>query len=441
MAEDETSTPKELDARLEDAYFRFAGLQQQKLVMLAYVSERQAEIDHPKTGALSVLTERYPHIDREDIRTVLEHLEPVVSIVQGGPTDDDSQLAAFLEDQIPKCEEILDDGYVFACLHELLSQTLRTKLSGGDSEDFRASLFTGLIADFEAFIVALLTELYREHPGKLQAAGKAVTWATLLEIEDLDAFRDQCIEDAVVETMRGSAEDWMTALKADHGLDVGTHASSDAFVEMFQRRHVLVHNGGRASRLYLQKVPKSTCAPGERLGVDEAYFATAADRLAVVALTLTVRALLQLSNRDNLEVERLTADWIYELLLRRRYVAVDEYAASIPVDRMQNASAVQVIKVNWWLALKRLGRFEECREAVETWQVGHLGRTFHLAKLALLDEIKNASQLCVDLLSTGELPRRHWIEWPLLEDVRAHAATNNDLGDTDGGPTPFVGTV
>lgn len=411
--------------------------------MASFIHERQAEIDDPVAVALRTMVERYQHLDKGAVSRALVPIAEAVEAARRASETGDEAGTSHKDDLstvLLKASELLGTEYAIACFLTLVQAKAESNRDRGNSDDLRASLFAGLIADFELFMVSLLTHLYSDDPRTLSSKERTFTWSEVMAISDLADFREEMVEQAVVDVMRGSLADWMTALKRDHDVEVDVYTGTAQMAEFFQRRHVIVHNGGKASRLYIKKCPKVAVELGEDLPVSLEYFRDAADALAVAALGLAVAAMLKVPSESPTWAEKRMADWTYELLLRRRYQAVDLYLSALPVKRLQDLQIAEICRVNHWIALKRLGRFGECRASVEGWQVDHLGDRFKLAKLALLDDVPEAARLCKQMRDRDELPLRHWIEWPILEEVRAYEAAQaetpadvtGDLGPDDG---------
>ncbi|SDS20725.1 hypothetical protein SAMN04488570_1367 [Nocardioides scoriae] len=414
-------------ADIVEAYGQFAGLQQQKLRMVKFVAGREAEIDDPVATTSAILRERYTHVDGDKIDAVLNEVSQHLTVKKGtGGADPTVAVTDQIEEVMQRCLSILPAHYVSTCFLEFLQQSLEAARRPGQARDFRTSVFASMIADFEALMVNVATRMYSENPLALSAKERAVAWSEIFKLVDIDDFREQLIDEAVVDLMRGSFSDWMSTLKRDHGIDLAKYASSPQIIEVFQRRHVLMHNGGIVSSLYLRNCPKVTAQRGDRLDVTDDYFAQSADLLSVVALALSVQALFKYSNEERVQTELRMADWVYQLLLRRRYGAVHDYLVEVPFDRMASLSSKEICRINMWLALKRLGRFDECRSEVEAWQVGHLEDRFKLARHCLLGEVEEAAQLCAEMRTNGSLPLKHWAEWPILEEVREYEAERPD---------------
>ena len=402
-------------------YSQFATQQQNKLQMIRFLIDKQAEIDDPMTVVRAVLTERHSHLDERDVDRVLELIYST-SLPDLDKTE--------FEELISRCTDILGE-YAFEAFMIYMEHE---RGSLGPTDDHLASIFTALIADFEAFVVNFLTAIYSARPEVLASGGKTVPWSVLVTADSIEAVRDELIDSAVVDVMRGPFKDWMSTLKSDFAIPVEKYCSEPAVAERFQRRNVIVHNGGLASRLYIKNCPDFHVEHGAQLPITKEYLRETADELAVIALAIAVGGMIHLAKGDQ-DVEKLAnrqmGDWVYELLLRRRYVAVDHYLVHAPISRLADRQTEEICRVNHWVALYRMGRGSECAAEVEQWQVDHLGGQYQLAKMVLTGEMETAARLAADLRRSGELPTKHWLQWPLLESVREHVQQSKSHSDSD----------
>jgi hypothetical protein len=452
-----TGTPEEepkLHADVTAAYRQFSELQRQKLIMLDHLVDLFEDLDDPWIAARSVLCRRYPHVQPEQFDAVFAAVasyfkglpagppesEGHVPVAQHIPSLDVSRLGidSFREQFGPVIDQYsgpLTRGYVEAAVTTFLQEMLRLIGGTANAELLRRSVFTAMVADFEAYVSRILTRLHQERPDRLRDSNKTVPLQRVLQSQDLQTLQAELVDAVVIDTMRGPFDEWLGALKGQFGVDVSNYANHPEVTELFQRRHVIMHNGALASRLYVEKCPESGAQVGELLEVSDEYLRRAADRLIVVALALTAKVLFTLLERDRQSAtEDFVADRVYQILLDRRYRAVHAYLTEVPFDRFVNESAAAVCKVNLWLALKRLGRFAECRSAVEAWQVTHLGPSYRLARMCLLDDTEAASALSKRLLENGDFRLSSWVEWPLLEEVRKYEAEQEDGSSTGGEP-------
>ena len=121
-----------------------------------------------------------------------------------------------------------------------------------------AALLPLIVSKMEEFIAALIRSGISLHPnalGEPPAIPNEVFTQYYTNIESADIQRWQ-IDQKVKTFMKGSPNDWRKAIRQWTGIEVADlGADWDMIVEMVQRRHVVIHNGGRADSDYLGNIP------------------------------------------------------------------------------------------------------------------------------------------------------------------------------------------
>ena len=202
-------------------------------------------------------------------------------------------------------------------------------------------------------------------------------------------------------------------------------------LEIFQRRHVIVHSGGLVSRQYLAKVKSSSAAIGDTLDVDLEYLSTAADHLVTIGLALGSNAARQLFRRAEGDRDRLEADagnYAFRLLQEERWLAAKTLTEELKIDSFHRSGLALVAQVNGWIARKHLGEMESCRPEIERWDTEPLESRFKLAKLALLGEMQAGLELVQQIRGTMSLPFEYWLSWPLLAELREYEQAQGRAG-------------
>jgi hypothetical protein len=286
------------------------------------------------------------------------------------------------------------------------------------------SLLTSAIADFEVLISRLVQGLLKLRPEILRGSDRAYLFRELEQFSDINEIRMHVVQELVDALLRGGFEDW-TAWFVRQGIVVeGVTKDPDAsLIEAFQRRHLLVHNGGIVNRQYLSKTGASDAIVGRRLKVTGEYIQNTTDIFSAAALKITFAIVLKLHKSKNQasETENAMQKRSYDLLYSGRdqvVISFGEWAESRWNDDTNRLTS----QVNLWLAHKRLEGLDSIRDEVDGWNTHSLSGTFRLAKLALLDELDPAYELAARLITTGELQVKSWRTWPVLEAVRLYEA-------------------
>lgn len=313
-----------------------------------------------------------------------------------------------------------------------------------------AALLTTAVSNFEVLVSGVVREFLALRPQVLRSDEARYSLQEIEGFESLAEFREYCADRYAEGLLRGSFEDWMEWF--EKRLKIGLNAVSsepDELKEVFQRRHLFIHNGGRVNRLYLLKVAPATSPPeiGKQLAVDHEYLERAIDLLTAAGILLTtqvMRRLVPSGSNESHPSDDVLSTTSYDFLTSGRYELVVSVATPT-LDECSSDYARLVLMVNRWIALKHLVGVDAIRADVDTWQTGVLQGRFQLAKLALLDKTAEAYELGQKLLITGELQRDDWDAWPLLAEVRAYEAelvtqraqesNNDDVGHGTEGST------
>jgi hypothetical protein len=293
----------------------------------------------------------------------------------------------------------------------------------------RNSLLIGAVSDFEVLVSGLVRAFLALRPDIIRMAEQKYSISDLEPFSTLDEFREHCAENMADTLLRSGFDDWMDWFGKRHKIAVqGVTEDADELIEIFQRRHLLVHNGGVVNRFYLSKVggdgaPKM----GEKLGVCGAYLTKAVDELTVAGIKLSISLVRKLfSGQEGQDaISHRLGHITYELLTAGSWSVVDR-VNEWELTFVQRQSSRLMATVNRWIAQKRLFGTDHIRAEVEGWDTDTLSGRFRLAKLALLDENEEAYDLTKALSSGGEIARDDWRDWPLLEGLRAYEVNTVD---------------
>lgn len=238
----------------------------------------------------------------------------------------------------------------------------------------------------------------------------------------LDDAVEMAIGRRVDDLMFGSFGEWRRFFQDKLNLKFEGYASDWEFLqEVFQRRHVIVHNGGRASRRYLKNVAKRFTVGVElddSLKVDQDYVRRASAELLSFGYLLSIAMCLKFAKEEGqreFTVSELHG-FTYRNLLKGHYGVVKKCAEY--GEQTSSALDDQILfRINQWIARQRLGD-ESVRSEVEIWDTRPLKSRYALAKHCLMGEEAQAIKVLSELHGAGEVSFEDVIEWPILEPLR-----------------------
>src|SRR5690606_3327362 len=112
-----------------------------------------------------------------------------------------------------------------------------------------------LLSSVEWFFSQILHFHYDKFPDSAGIKKKTLTLEDLKNFNNLRDAELYLIDDKIETILRGSFKDWIEVLRQELKLNLGYLDSiEDELIEVYQRRNVLVHNGGVVNSIYISKV-------------------------------------------------------------------------------------------------------------------------------------------------------------------------------------------
>ncbi|MEE2569567.1 hypothetical protein V1638_09180 [Pseudarthrobacter sp. J64] len=291
----------------------------------------------------------------------------------------------------------------------------------------RNSLLMAAVSDFEVLVSGLVRAFLTFKPEILRSADTKYSFADIEPFSTVDEFRHHAVENMADMLLRGGFEDWMDWFDKKRKIRVeGVTDNADALMEIFQRRHLLVHNGGVVNRFYLAKVSgDSVPAAGQVLGVSSKYLKRSLEELTVAGVKLALSLVMKLEPASddmkvlNHQLHHIGFDFLTAESWHIAFRLNDWHLGFV-----DDSSTRLVATVNKWVAQKHVAGSESIRLEVEKWDTTTLTDIYKLAKFALLDQDDEAYALVQSLIARDELDLDDWRDWPVLEGVRSYEAAN-----------------
>ncbi|MEU8252043.1 hypothetical protein [Nonomuraea sp. NPDC048916] len=333
-------------------------------------------------------------------------------------------------------DELNPKQFTLDILQKMENQRHALKLANKFVESFAShrrlpilfdSLLVAAVSAFEVQIAGLARIYFSGHPEALDAGSRdgAATTFTLYDLKKLSNIRDAidlAIDRRVESLLFGSLTDWRRFFKDRLNIDMADLSPNWEIVrEVFQRRHIIVHNGGRVSGRYINQVKEFTKEKLPREGVElhcsRDYLTHGLQELLAlgVLLSFSVLGKLHPSEKEYLTDRLQTIS--YEALLGDRWVAVAKMA-SYGATTSTLAESRILFTVNGWIARWRMEGRESIRKEVEEWDFSALAPRYQLAQACLLGNIDSAFEIMARLVDSGDIAFDDLIEWPLLQELR-----------------------
>jgi hypothetical protein len=323
----------------------------------------------------------------------------------------------------------------------------RTRLAPSKLALLNGSLLTLVVSAFEVLVAGLASQHYRLHPDILDPDRKQFSLGDLKGFDTIRDAEESLIATTVDQLMFGSLDDWSRWFKqqAKAGFD-GLCDDYPVVVEAFQRRHVHIHNAGRASASYVANVRGTGVKVGENLRVTRDYLDAAIDRIDVLGTLLTVLVWTKWVPESVDLAGSSLSDRVTLYMGRGKWKVVQPLA-----DYGRNHdfpdSRRFAFMVNHWLAQKRLADTSAISQEVAKWDTSALEVMYKFVRACLLDDLDEAFRLAPDLLKE-KFGRSYLRTWPVCKELRndprfvqlglTRSAVETQPGNGESGAGPTV---
>ncbi|HET7509266.1 MAG TPA: hypothetical protein VFJ65_03360 [Solirubrobacterales bacterium] len=307
-----------------------------------------------------------------------------------------------------------------AGLRSLGMALIKVDYTPSQQELLHRALLAMCIASLEVLISGLVTYRYLEHKGALSNREVKFSLRELEDFEALSEVREFVISREVDRVMFKGLEGWSEWLVEHAGLKLEDLTPNyNLLFEAFQRRHAIVHNGGRASRIYRARLEARNIDPPEldkSLAVETEYLREVLLELTYVGLATGARtwAKWQPSDSALLEIEF------------RRYV--DEYVEAgvwVTARRLANTGLELTkkeaerchLKLAKALATKKIDGLGAAKEELGEWDASAVDRKFQLAIAAVEEDFDRVFQILekTDMTRPSDVS---WLRNPVFEEAR-----------------------
>lgn len=243
----------------------------------------------------------------------------------------------------------------------------------------------------------------------------------LRSFKSLDEFFDHVVDNKIDAFLRDSLLDWVKFFQ-HRKIDLTKLAPSwDDFAEYFQRRNVIVHNGGRVSRQYLQRVSpdwkeqhKDEAQLGELLLVRSEYLSQAFDSFELVGSLLCQEYWKRIARDERDKRGKAFIHHQYECLLDAKWIVAEALGSWCVLEGEMSESDTLMARINRWLSIKRQNRWSE----IEADVLGFDHNVLHLQYVAAIHALVGNADAFFSVVPKAGLSEEELSGWPILEEMR-----------------------
>jgi hypothetical protein len=304
------------------------------------------------------------------------------------------------------------------------------------------SLVPMAVGAFEVLTAQLIDLIYHVRPGLLPKDEKDFSLSDLEQFDNLQDAIDDAIERRVDSILAGGIEHWAKWFSRK-GIEIDFSQLALNWpdtLEIFQRRHIILHNEGKVSKRYLARLAayrEDLPQLGAEVSTDARYVQDALDNLNVLGSLLAVFVQRSLAGG----LDKITAPVLnarVEGLMRldcwqaaQKICTVSKRLKELP------ESARITFQCGEWFCAKELNGIETIRAAVEAWDTSALGQEFKAIRYSLLDMDREAAVALKFALRNGEVTKPRVYESPLLRTIEQRSNDKARREREDAIPDPM----
>lgn len=307
-------------------------------------------------------------------------------------------------------------------LHPRIDKSLENvQKIGHQKHQLLKSSLISLLSTVEWFFSQVLHYYYDKYPDSAGIKKKTLSLENLKtfgEVKDAEKF---LIDQKIEEIFRGGFESWLSVLKDEISIKSDlAYRQKDELVEIYQRRNLLVHNGGVVNSIYLTKVPEKLrdgVKIGDELEITKEYLENSICKIHLVFSLIASEIWKKIEKKSETREEILN-DIVYSNLLANRWDIAGGISLALSKDT-DNASAHRTVaQLNYWLCQKREGKIKEVEKEINNADFSDKSLRYQMGLWGLREDKERFFYNLENAIKTNELSLENILEFPILKELR-----------------------
>jgi hypothetical protein len=400
------------------------------------IDEWKAEKDDdaPRNSTPTDTQNTFPNISKAFQRSMEEFQETVPFLMHMMPfilqITDDRKIRGFMK----RCGDLLEKDDHFETYRigidrfDEINKCLQTShcIHAG-IRSLPSMFFVGLVSAYDVFLSNLIRLIFTVRPELLSTSERSVSLKDLIEIGSVETARERILEKEVETVIRQSHPEqieWL-ATKLNMTLAKELNIWPD-FVELCERRNLLVHTGGKGSAQYLKVCEEhghraEGTQIGQKLGITPKYFRASVETLLEFGMKLIQVVWRKLVPADINDADGELNEFAYRLITRRRYSAAATMLSFglYEMKKHGNDAIRKMMVVNYANAVKLGGDKVQAERILgeEDWSAST--DDYKICVAAVKGETATVIKMMKAVVESEKMKIASFREWPVFETIRA----------------------
>jgi hypothetical protein len=290
-----------------------------------------------------------------------------------------------------------------------------------------SSFIVSLISQYDAFLGQLIRTIYSLKPELLNSSDKEIKFTQLLEYHTLAQIKSCMIEKDIECVLRKSHSEQFEWLENKYSIPLRKELHIwPMFIEITERRNLLVHCNGIVSSQYL-KICKEhkvnldkSIKQGKELIINKEYFKSSYDCVFELAVKLAHVLWRKLLPDETESADQTLNDICYDLIEDDQYnlsIALLDFATET-IKKHHSDESRRTFIINRAQAYKWKGNNTKSISILSKEDWSATSEKFKLAEAVLKDEFSRAADIMRELGPDGKLNKSVYRDWPLFKEFR-----------------------
>jgi hypothetical protein len=364
-----------------------------------------------------------------ELDCITDCISPAVSAIYDKVEENESAYKKFLEEKTETTEDDEDSKtYRFKIEYQREHDDLKKSIKR--SRDalvlIPKSLVISMVASYDAFLGRLVRALYESKPVLLNGGDRQISFSQIKKFESIKDAEDFILEKEIDTLLRKSHSDQFKSLEKDFSVKLKANDPIwTRFIELTERRNLLVHSDGVISSQYLKVCGEHGVSlskkfeVGHKLSIDPKYFFVAHRVLYEIGFQLT-HTLWRKILPDQIDI---ADDYInesgFELLCEKNY-SLSTMVYEFALKQQQKHSSEQyrlMFLVNLCISYINSDQNEEATKLLDSEDWSAKSDDFQLANKVLREEYEAALTIMAEL-PENRLGKSEYRTWPLFSKFR-----------------------
>ncbi|WP_346397438.1 hypothetical protein [Pseudomonas syringae] len=297
-----------------------------------------------------------------------------------------------------------------------------------------------VVSLFDAFLSRTLRSVYIAKPEILNACARQITLSELMDFGSIDNAREHIIDKEIETLLRDSHVAQFEWLSKRLDVKLTNLPSWKDFVELTERRNLLVHSDGRVSAHYIDTCKKhgieleDSVVPNFKLDITPEYYANACNCVAEIGVKLGQVLWRKLLPSELKDAEASYIEICYDLLLQHDYLLAEKMLSISTEKAFKKVDAESgfYMTINLAISYKGQNKEKELKAILRSIDFSALSSKFKLANFVLQDNFEKAAELMRRIGDTEEITESNYTDWPLFRWFRKSTEFKSAFQDVYG---------